>query len=854
MNELLDCTLDNPGEPAPDDAHDAPAAGPFAPGATIGHFRLVRQLGAGGMGVVFEAYDPDLDRRVAIKVVRGAEADSAAGVRLIREAQAMARLTHPNVVGVHEVGTIEGQVFVVMELVRGETLATWLDERRPWRAIVELFVQAGDGLVAAHHAGLIHRDFKPSNVLVDPSGRVRVSDFGLARSDDEPRFPRGSDQVGTPAFMAPEQRDGQPIDARADQYAFAMSLQHALDPRRAFGTAPRRVRAAIARGLAIDPGQRFPTLDALLIELRRALRTRRRRGLVLGITGAAAAAAVISWSLQRSEDHCADGARLADDVWDGGQRAALIRRFTELRPQAEIAIASTTALIDDWAAAWKLGRRAACKAEPAQRAPRLACLDRHLHDLRAQLAVWHQSGGEAVDRAVATASALPQIDLCASPKPPVTVGSAIADRLSALSALEHAGRARDAEAEMPAVLQLAEISKDPGELGAALLVAGRVAYATGDLGRARDLLVRAASESARAGRDPEMIEALLIQASVVVDQGRPLDSLGLLDAANAVIARTGLDQAARYALARGDALTQAGKVDEGIAELTRAVGLFEDRSRRDPSQRLMHARALGALAAAHNARYEWTTAYELLSRTLAIEESALGPMHPEVGKTVHDLATNANRLGRYDEAMAGLERARAIFVAAYGERHTLVSSTDISLANGALQSGHADAARTYYERARRTSLELMSADHPNIAIIESGLGTIERQRDRCADALPHFERAVSIYERAGQQGPLLASSMINLGACLADVGRDAEAHAQLVRALELAEQTHMADRDRAEAWTLLADLEFKAGHRARAIELAHKVLASTTDEDGPAWAELRSYVREEQLGRWTRAR
>ena len=140
-----------------DPADRVAPAKPFAAGYTIGHFRVVRELGAGGMGVVFEAYDPDLDRKVAIKVVRGTGASTEAGARLIREAQAMARLAHPHVVAVHEVGTIEGEVFLVMELVPGETLAVWLETPRAWRDIVGAFVQAGDGLAAAHAAGLIHR-------------------------------------------------------------------------------------------------------------------------------------------------------------------------------------------------------------------------------------------------------------------------------------------------------------------------------------------------------------------------------------------------------------------------------------------------------------------------------------------------------------------------------------------------------------------------------------------------------------------------------------------------------------------------------------------------------------------------
>ena len=307
----------------------APAK-PFGAGITIGHFRIVRELGAGGMGVVFEAYDPDLDRKVAIKVVRGRDASTEAGARLIREAQAMAKLAHPHVVAVHEVGTIAGEVFLVMELVVGETLATWLETPRPWRDIVGAFVQAGDGLAAAHAAGLIHRDFKPTNVLVDHAGRVRVGDFGLAREDDL-ELAKGSERfvAGTPGYMAPEQRVGDPVDARADQYAFAVSLQQAL---RKVPKVPRRVRAAIVRGLQIDPDDRFPHVEELLGELRRALSNRRRWIAAVAatalISGGGAAAAVLLAT--PAADDC--GANLVDQVVDA--RAAVRRSIRRDRDEA----------------------------------------------------------------------------------------------------------------------------------------------------------------------------------------------------------------------------------------------------------------------------------------------------------------------------------------------------------------------------------------------------------------------------------------------------------------------------------------------------------------------------------------
>ena len=251
------------------------------PGVRLGRYMLGERLGAGGMGLVYRARDPDLDRDVAIKLV--VEPSEAARARLLVEARAVARINHPNVVAVHDVGTVDGEVYVAMELVEQGTLADWLRTPAPWRATLARFLEAGRGLDAAHRAGLVHRDFKPTNVLIDANGRARVSDFGLAH-------PNATDApaAGTPSYMAPEQHAGAVVDARADQYSFCVALRDAIAAR-----APRRVRAVIERGLAIDPAARWPSMDALLGALERALRSRRLL-VVVTVALAAGAAGVIA--------------------------------------------------------------------------------------------------------------------------------------------------------------------------------------------------------------------------------------------------------------------------------------------------------------------------------------------------------------------------------------------------------------------------------------------------------------------------------------------------------------------------------------------------------------------------------
>ncbi|XXF78243.1 protein kinase [Myxococcaceae bacterium GXIMD 01537] len=292
-------------------------------GDALGRYVVRERLGEGGMGVVYAAEDPELGRQVALKLLRrvhpGAAGEEARG-RLLREAQAMARLSHPNVLPVFDLGTTaDGQVFLALECVRGPTLGGWLREReRPWREVLALFLSAGRGLAAAHRAGLVHRDFKPANVLVDADGRPRVTDFGLARESVVARATEASSEAltssvaGTPAYMAPEQHAGRDVDARADQFSFCVALYEALHGERPFdedarGEArwrvraatssrelPRHVREALLRGLSLEPANRFESMDALLESLE-LTPPRTRRAWAVGLALGLSAVGLASW-------------------------------------------------------------------------------------------------------------------------------------------------------------------------------------------------------------------------------------------------------------------------------------------------------------------------------------------------------------------------------------------------------------------------------------------------------------------------------------------------------------------------------------------------------------------------------
>ena len=307
--------------------------GPVEP-VRVGRFEILERIGSGAMGVVYQARDPELDRIVALKLLHPSTSDHAVDARtkmLLREARAMAKLAHPNVVTVHEVGTFEGRVFIAMERVDGGTLRQWMEREHPSRErLLAVLVEAGRGLAAAHAQGLVHRDFKLDNVLIGEDGRPRIGDFGLVKPSQRPEE-QGRDSipatrrgavVGTPAYMAPEQLRGEPADDRSDQFSFCVSIVECFAGERPFVAAtfeglndaiqqgvpkssltalPPGVDRVVQRGLQVSPEDRYPSMDALLDDLNETGRPRGRSvlwvvgGVLLVAVAGLAAAYVAKW-------------------------------------------------------------------------------------------------------------------------------------------------------------------------------------------------------------------------------------------------------------------------------------------------------------------------------------------------------------------------------------------------------------------------------------------------------------------------------------------------------------------------------------------------------------------------------
>jgi len=432
MDETVESSERGPSRAAP------------VPGGRIGKYELLRQLGTGGMGVVWAARDPDLDREVAIKVLRAADASAEQRTRFLREARAMARLKHPNVLTVYEVNGDGDRDFIAMELVDGANLDAWLRGRPPAREVWDALFAAGRGLAAAHEAGLVHRDFKPHNVLRSRDCRVLVTDFGLARghNDADPLAsthnadplasthqasePSAGDSVldvrltttgqllGTPAYMAPEQFVGTAPDPRTDQFAFCVTAWEALSAERPFrGTtldalrtetgrgvanaAPGAaklsgaVRGVLVRGMAPDRARRFADMAALLRALARARRARTRRMAIAAPIAAAAIAGVALFTHHGQTAQpaaCVPGEQVIASAWSPAVRADLLAKH----PDATAAVQA----FDDHAKRWLAGYQHACTRPAAQRSTVLECYLGARDELAVQSEIVHRFGAAAL--------------------------------------------------------------------------------------------------------------------------------------------------------------------------------------------------------------------------------------------------------------------------------------------------------------------------------------------------------------------------------------------------------------------------------------------------------------------------
>lgn len=771
-------------------------AGPrLEPGATVGHYVVLYRVGSGGMGVIYAAYDPRLDRKVALKILRS-DLDSPGRRELLRrEAKAMARLDHPHVVGVYDVGEDRHGVFLAMEYVGGPTLRRWLEEgSRSWREVVEVFLQAGRGLEAAHGAGLVHQDFKPSNVLLTAGGEARVTDFGLAqiRTHGSAAASEGvgdSRLLGTPAYLAPERSAGHGADVLSDQFSFCAALYHALfgqlpfdgsDSRSYLEEArrqrirsppsdrgvPRRVQRALWRGLSAEPGGRYRSISELLRDLSSALRRPRRLRLAVAVGVLVLVTAVATYTAvgRQPGARCTAGSKRMEGVW-GEQRRELVRKalLATEAPFAGTALGVVEPMLDRYREEWLSMHSDTCAAtyvrgEQSERMLdlRMWCLDDRLAELRAVTEELSQADREVAIHAVDAVRALRSVVVCAD-RPELdrlrmprlndedrrTVDEARAVVESQWVLLRTGRRIDRAAVEESAAIAL-EMSHPSLAARAYRLLSRYSVVDDGDLAAAEQLLHTALRAAFQAG--DRRLQVLLLAGLgelLGLDQARPEDSRVWFDLAEATLEALGPgheEEAIFLQHTSGVVALQAGDFDQALARLQRAYDLSLDLWGPDDQHLTSLLTDLG-LARAHSGDPEG--AVDLLERSVSVRETA-GSSNPLLGPPLVSLASVKADLGRYQEALELLGRAREVLGAFYGEGHYSLSYPDLLTGEILLARDQPAAARVHLERAEPALRESFGDDHPLTAAVVLALAEaalLERRWEETAELL---DRAVGI--------------------------------------------------------------------------------------------------------------
>ncbi|HVE84281.1 MAG TPA: serine/threonine-protein kinase [Myxococcales bacterium] len=786
-------------EPAPDPLAQLPR------GSSIGRYVVLDRIGSGGMGVVYAAFDRELDRKVAIKLLQSGpgsagsatspSATSGGQQLLLREAQAMARLSHPNVLAVHDVGVWSERVFVAMELVEGHSLRQRLKAGPlPWREALRVMEAAGEGLAAAHHKGLVHRDFKADNILIGQDGRVQVMDFGLARAAKDrappPPAPAEAAQVaeavrsrsalatpltevgfvvGTPAYMAPEQISQGVSGDRSDQFSFGVTLYEALYGERPFGPerpadpeqwkvrdapagspVPAWVRKVALRCLELKPEGRFASMREVLDALRADPdRGRRRLWVAAGVAFAVLASAGTAYGVvARRLRACAGVEQDLAGVWDDSQREAVRAAFAAVnKPFAADAARAAARQLDGYAAAWAQMRRQACEATRVRgEAPesvlalRLSCLDRRLESLSALVAVLRAADAAVAQKAIDATAGLPSLDACAD--------------LAALTALvpppqDAAVRAKVEDlrkrlARPKAQLLAAQFKQglEPAKAAAAEAVALGYPPLVAD---AQELLGRMEDGAA----DFKGAERAFAAAAQAAQAGRD-DELGAR-AWSQLALEAGIRQArwdaAHDALGMGKAtLARLGGRDALKAELRLTEARLD----------LAEGKYQDGLAASQEA--------------LELYRRLYGEDRVETANAQYFVGQCLFRLGKLDPAIDADRKALAIRRQVLGPDHPETANAIHGLATALQMAGRFDEALPLHLQSLSIRERSLGPEHPDLAFSLNNLTALFATQRKFKDAVPYAERTLKLQQAVyGQEHPLVATALHNLGALHGDM-------------------------------------------------------------------------------------
>ncbi|MEM7156073.1 MAG: serine/threonine-protein kinase [Myxococcota bacterium] len=869
----------------------------------VGGYEIVGLAGSGAMGRVYVAEDPRLGRKVALKLIRPEpgrpRTEAMRRRRLGLEARALARLSHPNIVEVLDVGEHDEQVYVVMELVEGQDLRAWLQARaRTLDEVLDVFIQAAAGLCGAHAQGVVHRDFKLDNVRVGLDGRVRLVDFGLARSSER-RVPTEEDVasgaapqntgiVGTPLYMAPELAQGQPADTFSDQYAFAVALHVAVHRRfpRAAPTessgqdalvVPRWLSKIIERGLQQEPGARFPSMDAMRRALLRAGRGSRLRVVSVGAVAALiVTGAVLVGAPGDPEVDCAGPAALTG-TWDDDRRAAVTEALD--REAWSSGAAETPARVleglDRYASEWSRVHRDNCEAthvravqSPVLLDSRNACLvdrRRHLAALVDQLEAFEPAQRTRVRAMVMSLPALARcsdIDLLSSVESPPPDPAlqpeldVLADVLARSGAMHSAGRFKAVAELLAAHLERARAIASVHPTLAARLIA-RAARMEQELARYAEALPLYEEAFFLAQRAGEATLATRCAAGAM-RLHEFLGSSGSADAwhghARAMVESAGSDSDAamelHWAVAwlssrRGDL---PGAIEGFRSALTILEGHGETHGHR-PDQR---ARILDDLADTQTVAGDYDEAFANASAAYEIFNSTLGPQHPDAGISRANLAHLEARRGNYEKSNEHLRFLIDLWSRELGPEHDQVVSVRNGLALNLGELGkHREAEAMLVELveiAERNSPE----DAVGLALLLDNVAVMRLKLGRFEDAEPMSRRALSLQrDSLGDEHRETGRTHTHLATILQRQGKldEATEHAERALAITLASVgpghvlTAQARKSRALIWAEQGRIDQARAEMGVAIEVVREALGAEHELVGKLQAELDAMVR-----------
>jgi eukaryotic-like serine/threonine-protein kinase len=837
-------------------------------------YEIERVLGAGAMGVVYLARDRRLERNVAIKVVK--DASPTALARASREAVALARLSHPNVVVIHQVGELAGRVYVAMEYVAGKNGREWAITPRELRDVLAVYLEVGEGLAAAHAAGLVHRDFKPDNVLVGDDGRARVADFGLARSpvgDATGEAHDGSAMAGTPAYMAPEQVRGEPIDARADQFAYCTSLWEALYGIRPFFNAtiarriPRHVDAALRRGLATDRDARWPSMAPLLAELRRDP-TRQRRNIALAVVAPIVVAAGVFLATRgtaNAADACEGGAARIADRWGAPQAAQLKARFAPAgAPAWDVAsVHAAITATDEWAVAWGESYRNVCRAgwSAALHDRGMMCLAHAEHGLTGTLEAL-ATPSIAATKLDAIIANLPRPEPCADaahldadvpPPNNAAIAAAVTTVESELQrhrALAAAGETQKADAVLVTIESAHPLGYPP--LAAKIHLARAQMMWTKDDPKAIDALEDTYFEARAVGARSTAVGAAQDAAMWLLDQSHDADAaqwarlavtesetvgdpvvktLATIAQANIFVARNQPEQAIELATrALG---VQHGKVPHSIDLLTVRADAYDKLGRRelalaDATERVHACVAVSETnVCAASGEIQRSLILVHMNRTaeaiaaaryaLGIAEKIDAPHGTLIGNAKGMLGTALIQGRQYQEALTLLDESLAIDIQIFGASSYNVASDHGNRCDLLTQMGRPRDGVTECKQAVTMFLDTVGKDSTEMAIAQNNLAGAELAADDTVAAAAASAEAIRIF--AGHpDDPMIFAPLMLHAAADQRLDRFAEAQHDLDAAEKFVSKGG-ADRPFELALARAAQ-EFHDGHTAKARELA----------------------------------